>query len=78
MAESTVTIILEVKDAERFKEFQKYYELFNLLIEKKVFNQKGAAITLHFDIKGNLRTIARNDFLYSSNAIFDNVNSKDI
>lgn len=74
MNEQEITIFLGPLEAERFKEFQQHYEIFNLLLEKKVFNQKSAAITLHFDNKGVLRTVARADVLYSSNTEFDNTN----
>lgn len=74
MNEDEITIFLTPIDVEHFKEFQKYYDIFNLLIEKNVFNQKSAAITLHFDNKGLLRNIARADMLYSNTSKFDNIN----
>jgi len=74
MKPGEITIFLMPNEAELFVEFQKYYKLFNLLVEKKVFNQKGAAITLHFDINGDLRTIARADVLYSASSKFENSN----
>lgn len=76
MDEATVTIFLTQVDSEKFKEFQKHYEMFNLLLERKVFEQKAAAVTLHFDPQGVLRTIARSDFLYSATTQFDNTNQK--
>lgn len=69
-----ITIFLTPQDVELFKQFQKYHELFNLMVEKRVFDQKGAAITLHFDPQGTLKTIQRADILYSSVAKFDNTN----
>jgi hypothetical protein len=60
-----VTLILTEVEAKNFIEFQKNYELFMLLLEKKVFNQKNSAVTLHFDHNGTLQTIQRADFLYS-------------
>lgn len=71
-----VTIFLTPEEAEKFVQFQRYHELFNLLLEKRVFDQKGAAITLHFDPGGELRTIQRADVLYSHSAKFDNTNDK--
>lgn len=44
---------------------QKYYEMFMVMLNNKVFEQKNAAITLHFDQIGVLQTIQRADFLYS-------------
>ena len=74
--EAEITIFLSPEDSKLFLEFQKYHALFNLLVDKRVFDQKGAAITLHFDSKGDLRTVTRADVLYSSTSQFDNVNEK--
>lgn len=74
MAEEQITIFLAPIDVERFKEFQKHYEIFNLLLEKKVFDQKGAAVTMHFDNQGFLRTVTRSDVLYSDKSDFTNTN----
>lgn len=60
-----VTIYLTEPDAQKFVLFQKYYLEFMLLVEKGVFDQKNAAISLHFDNTGTLQTIQRADFLYS-------------
>jgi hypothetical protein len=56
-------------------EFQRYHDIFNLLVSKNVFNQKGAAITLHFDNFGKLKTITRADVLYLDGKKFDNINN---
>ena len=69
-----VTVFLAPIEAKRFLEFQRHYEIFNLLIEKKVFEQKAAAITLHFDNQGFLRAVTRADALYSSDSNFTNTN----
>lgn len=60
-----ITIFLPEKEAELFVLFQKHYEVFKLLEERGVFNQKNSAITLHFDSNGVLQVINRADFLYS-------------
>lgn len=60
------TIILTNEDAEKFKKFVKYYDVFDLLLRKKVFEQKSASISLNFDHLGKLQTIQRQDLLYSS------------
>lgn len=44
--------------------FQKYHELFSVLLEKGVFSQKNASVTLHFDKNGILQLIQRADYLY--------------
>lgn len=61
-----VTILLTPIDAERFKQFQKNYDLFNLLVSKGVFEQKNATIALNFDYLGQLQTIERHDFLFNT------------
>jgi len=71
--EQTVIYLTPI-DANLFLEFQRHYEIFNLLIEKNVFNQKGAAITLHFDNQGLIKTITRADVLYLSGKEFNNTN----
>jgi len=73
---SEVTIFLTPIDAEKYKKFLKFYDTFSFLEEKKVFEQKGASITLNFDALGKIGSITRSDVLYLSNAKFDNVNPK--
>lgn len=60
-----IAIYLTQDEAEEFKEFQKHYEIFTLLINKNVFDQKNSSVTMHFDHQGTLRTIQRADVLYS-------------
>jgi hypothetical protein len=60
-----VTIILTEAQAEEFKLFQKHFPTFKLLLERGVFDQHSAAVTLHFDINGTLQLIQRADSLYS-------------
>jgi hypothetical protein len=74
MNEEQVQVYMLPNDAKLFLEFQRYYDIFNLLVEKKVFEQKGAAVTLHFDNKGFLKTITRADVLYLSTVNFTNTN----
>ena len=76
MKNEEITVFLAPLDVDRFKEFQKHYELFNFLLSKKVFEQKGAAITINFDIMGQIGSITRADVLYLSNKQFDNKNEK--
>lgn len=71
-----VTIFLTPIEADKYKQFLQHYNTFNFLLEKKVFEQKGAAITLHFDYKGDIGSITRADVLYLSNKKFDNMNEK--
>lgn len=71
---NTVTVILDEREAQQFILFQKYYEMFVLLNERNVLDQKGAAITLHFDKLGTLRNITRVDTLYDHRYDFINTN----
>lgn len=62
----TETVIqLTDEDAAKFVLFMKHYDMISTLVEKGVFEQKKAAITLHFDHNGTLQTIQRADFMYS-------------
>ena len=72
--EQETIIYLSPIDANLFLEFQRYHEIFNLLLSKNVFNQKGAAITLNFDNQGVLKNITRADVLYLAGKEFDNTN----
>lgn len=53
------------EDAKLFLLFQEHYATFKLLVERGVFDQKNAAVTLHFDNAGTLQVIQRADSLYS-------------
>lgn len=60
-----MTVIeLTESDIVKFKAFMQHYDLFSLLLEHGVFDQKSATIALHFDHNGTLKTIERKDFLY--------------
>lgn len=72
----TIPVYMLNEEAQQFLEFQKNYAFFSLLIEKKVHEQRGAAITLNIDNKGIIGSITRNDVLYLSTVKFDNVNPK--
>lgn len=66
--EQLITIELTTPEAIAFRTYQgerNDYELFVLLREQGVFNQKNASITLNFDSKGELQNIQRQDFIYS-------------
>jgi len=74
--ETEVTVFLTEEDAKKFILFQKYFKMFNFLLEKKVFEQRGANITLSIDKYGVLHRISRQDTLYDMKSEFDNVNEK--
>lgn len=44
---------------------QEYYNMFMLMIQRGVFKQKNATVSLDFDKNGTLAAIRRNDFLFS-------------
>lgn len=67
-------LYLDEPTANKFVLFQQYYSPFTIMLEHRVFDQKACAITLHFDKQGLLRTIARNDMLYSYGIDFENTN----
>ncbi len=71
-----IEIFMTTEEAEKFKLFQKHFDTFNLMVERQVFDQKGATITLNFDKFGILRNIGRADFLYIYGADFKNDNKK--
>lgn len=60
-----ITIIMPEGDAKLFILFQEHYATFKLLVERGVFDQRNAAVTLHFDSAGTLQVIQRADSLYS-------------
>lgn len=57
--EQNVTIILNTIDIEKFKLFQKYYVLFNLLDSVDTFSIKNGSITLDFDSLGQIRSVRK-------------------
>lgn len=63
--EELIVIQLTTPEAVMFRDYQKDHDLFVLLKQKGVFNQKNASITLNFDMNGDLSTIQRQDFMYS-------------
>lgn len=74
--ENEVTVYLDQAAAMQFVAFQENYDNFVILVENKVFDQRGAAITLHFDPLGIIRSINRADTLYDYRADFVNNNPK--
>ena len=43
--------------AERFVQFQKYYQLFETFLDAGLFELKNGSATLHYDHMGNLQEI---------------------
>jgi len=69
MEPEKIAIYVPDEDAKKFLKFQEHYDLFTLLLESGVFQQKNAAIILNFDEHGILQAIDREDCLF--NARFD-------
>ena len=61
----TITLFVSEEEAKKFIEYQKNFLMFNLLLEKGVFNIKNGSAVLNFDNEGVLQNIQRADFLYS-------------
>lgn len=60
-----IDIYIPDEDAQKFILFKKYFDVFSILLEKGVFNQKSASVHLNFDHLGTLQTIQREDMMYS-------------
>lgn len=60
-----IAVYMPDEEAQRYLIFKENYNVICLLIEKGVFKQKSAAITLNFDGKGLLQNIERRDFLFN-------------
>jgi len=73
---NNVTVILTPTTAEKYKLFLEHYDTFCFLLDRKVFDQKAAGITINFDATGRIGSITRNDVLYLSTKKFDNMNQK--
>lgn len=65
MQTTEITIFATDEVARKFILFQKYYEIFSLLVDRGVFNTKNGTIAMDFDKDGVLQDIKRADFLYS-------------
>ena len=76
--DNPIIIYLDKENADKFVLFQKYYNNINLCLERKVFDQQAAAITLHFDNQGEIVNITRSDLLYLKGKFFINDNEKSL
>ncbi len=59
-----ITVFLSELEARQFVQFQQHYDVFSTLLTSKVFEQRGASITLHFDQRGQIKNITREDVLF--------------
>lgn len=67
MDNNAIKVAVYIPDAEakKFLVFQQYYDIFSILIDKKIFDTRNGSIALHFDKEGVLQSIQRADFMYS-------------
>jgi len=63
--EHKIAVYVPDSEAKLFLLFKEHQDIITLLLEKDVFKQKNAAITLNFDHKGMVQTIERRDWLYN-------------
>lgn len=59
-------IELTNEDAIKYREFMKYYDIFNLMVKKGVFDVRNGSVALHFDKNGTLKIIQRADILFDA------------
>lgn len=60
-----VAVYMPDAEAQKFLLFKQYFEPFSLMVDKNVFGQKNALISLFFDHDAVLQTIQRKDYLFS-------------
>lgn len=60
-----VAVYMPDEKAKQFLAFQQYYEPISILLERKVFEQKNATISLFFDHQSVLQTVQRKDYVFS-------------
>lgn len=63
MIEQT-TIFLTPTDAELFKQWQHFYDVFNKLSSSGAFNIRNGSFTCHLDNNGYIQKIERHDSLF--------------
>ncbi len=61
-----VAIYIPDEEAKKFLLFQEYYSEFCLLLSAGVFKIRNGSAVIHFDKKGEIKTINRSDVLYSA------------
>lgn len=63
--EIKIPVFIPDAEAAKFLLFQQYFDKISLLIDSGVLDQRGATILLDFDRQGKLKSIRRNDYLYT-------------
>jgi len=66
--ETKIPVFMPDEEVKQFLIFQKHFEPISLLVNNGVFEQKNATILLDFDKDGVLKSVRRQDFLFSARA----------
>ena len=61
-----IPVYLPDEEVKKFMIFQEFFEPISILVQNHVFEQKNATILLDFDKDGVIRSVRRQDFLYTS------------
>jgi hypothetical protein len=64
--DNEIKIFLTPTDAELFKQWQHFYDVFNKLSNSGAFNVKNGSVEIHFDHEGTIKKIERRDSLFDS------------
>jgi hypothetical protein len=63
-----IPVYMPDEEVKRFLVFQQHYQPISILVDNGVFEQKNATILLDFDKDGVLKSVRRQDYLFSARA----------
>jgi hypothetical protein len=66
--ETRIPVFMPDAEVKKFLVFQKHYEPISILVDNGVFEQKNATILLDFDKDGVLKSVRRQDYLFTVRA----------
>lgn len=66
--ETKIPVYMPDEEVQKFLVFQKHYKPISILVENQVFEQKNATILLDFDKDGVLKSVRRQDYLFTVRA----------
>jgi hypothetical protein len=69
--DNEIKIFLTPTDAELFKQWQHFYDVFNKLSNSGAFNIRNGSFTCHFDSQGMIKKIERHDSLFDDRIKLD-------
>lgn len=64
--DNEIKIFLTPTDAELFKQWQHFYDVFEKLSNSGAFATKNGSVIIHFDSQGLIQKIERHDSLFDS------------